>query len=378
MQEARLAFAADVRAITERVMCARDMCLLEAAASRGHDGLHGLRLIGQLNPPWMVWEELAAAHGAREAFKRLAAALEQTRVARSHALAQTLASEVSARRGRHGGQRPARMLARADVGAVDGSTFRLVRPFCSRLPPCARSSATCARTCPSRVPSRHLHATNARARRQCHCLARDSRSRRRHVDFSRCSPHCPPKLSAMAGRALSSCHRSCSSGCTQDRAVPATQGTSIGTLGRSIIGARSQSCCTSIQNGTLPLAAAFASIRAPPTPPPRHQWAWLPSTWRRSRAAWCSSPRPRSTTRCSRALAAQSGLPLRFGSSSEMMQPDPGRPESVSRPELSVVGNMRRLVRSARTGLRSDGVLVYADRLYSVISHTESCMLFRL
>lgn len=118
MQEARLAFAADVRAITERVMCARDMCLLEAAASRGHDGLHGLRLIGQLNPPWMVWEELAAAHGAREAFKRLAAALEQTRVARSHALAQTLASEVSARRGRHGGQRPARMLARADVGAV--------------------------------------------------------------------------------------------------------------------------------------------------------------------------------------------------------------------------------------------------------------------
>jgi hypothetical protein len=118
MQEARLAFAADVRAITERVMCARDMCLLEAAASRGHDGLHGLRLLGELNPPWMVWEELAAADGAREAFKRLAAALEQTRVARSHALAQTLASEVSARRGRHGGQRPPRMLAHADVGAV--------------------------------------------------------------------------------------------------------------------------------------------------------------------------------------------------------------------------------------------------------------------
>lgn len=114
MQEGRLAFAADVREITEQAMGARDMRLLHAAMQFGDEGLRGLQLIGELNPPWMCWEQLPVP----AAFQQLSVAFDQTKAARSHMLAQRLAAEVSARRGRHGGMRPPRALALAAVGGV--------------------------------------------------------------------------------------------------------------------------------------------------------------------------------------------------------------------------------------------------------------------
>lgn len=113
MQEARLAFAADVRELTEREMTARDLRLLRAAAPFGLEGLRALRVLGELNPPWMRLDD--AWQPARATYKQLAANLDQTRTARSHMLGQKLAAEVSARRGRHGGQRPPRALAHPAV-----------------------------------------------------------------------------------------------------------------------------------------------------------------------------------------------------------------------------------------------------------------------